>query len=271
MQDKKNFGKYIAEKRKEMGLTQEELANKLYVIPTTVSKWERGITYPDITIISDLCRTLNISEHEFFIACDDLAINREKIEAKRYRNIIKSINYFFLISYLVALVTCFICNLAIDHKLSWFFIVLVSLMISFCITNLPIYIKKDKFTVIKIIGFINILTYILLFVINMYSNGKWFLDAFVIATFEFILLWIVVFICSFININKYFKISISLIVLAICVVTTNPICSMVLDIPNENNDIYNKICSFVFAVIGIIFLIKGFACKYNSKNYFQNN
>ena len=43
MPDKKNFGKYITEKRKEKGLTQEELANKLYVIPTTISKWERGI------------------------------------------------------------------------------------------------------------------------------------------------------------------------------------------------------------------------------------
>ncbi len=43
MEDKKNFGKYIAKKRKAVGLTQEELANRLYVIPTTVSKWERGI------------------------------------------------------------------------------------------------------------------------------------------------------------------------------------------------------------------------------------
>ena len=43
MEDNRNFGKYIAEKRKEKGLTQEELANKLYVIPTTISKWERGM------------------------------------------------------------------------------------------------------------------------------------------------------------------------------------------------------------------------------------
>ena len=51
MQDKKSFGKYIAEKRKEAKLTQEELASILYVIPTTISKWERGVTYPDITVI----------------------------------------------------------------------------------------------------------------------------------------------------------------------------------------------------------------------------
>jgi len=63
MEDKRNFGKYIAEKRKEKGLTQEELANKLYVIPTTISKWERGVSYPDITVITNLCKELNISEN----------------------------------------------------------------------------------------------------------------------------------------------------------------------------------------------------------------
>ncbi len=46
MQDKKSFGKYITEKRKEANLTQEELANRLYVIPTTISKWERGLSFP---------------------------------------------------------------------------------------------------------------------------------------------------------------------------------------------------------------------------------
>ena len=80
MEDKKNFGKYIAEKRKEANLTQEELASKLYVIPTTISKWERGISYPDISIITKLCKELNITEHEFFIACDDEAKNKQKKE-----------------------------------------------------------------------------------------------------------------------------------------------------------------------------------------------
>ena len=76
MQDKKSFGKYITEKRKEANLTQEELANKLYVIPTTISKWERGVSYPDITVITNLCKELNISEHEIFTDCDDEAMNK---------------------------------------------------------------------------------------------------------------------------------------------------------------------------------------------------
>lgn len=66
-------------------MTQEELANRLYVIPTTISKWERGITYPDISMITNLCKELNISEHEFFTACDDVAMNKERKEIQKYR------------------------------------------------------------------------------------------------------------------------------------------------------------------------------------------
>ena len=58
MQDKKSFGKYISEKRRAANLTQTELANKLYVIPTTISKWERGITYLDITVITALLKNV---------------------------------------------------------------------------------------------------------------------------------------------------------------------------------------------------------------------
>ncbi len=127
MQDKKSFGKYIAEKRKAANLTQEELANKLYVIPTTISKWERGITYPDITVITNLCKELNISEHEFFTACDDETMNKEKREIRRYRTLKKWLLNVISIGYLLGIIICFICNLVIENKLSWFLIVLVGI------------------------------------------------------------------------------------------------------------------------------------------------
>jgi len=70
MTNKSNFAAFIKEKRTALSLTQEQLADLLGVLPTTVSKWERGITYPDITIISAICKALNISEHELMTASD---------------------------------------------------------------------------------------------------------------------------------------------------------------------------------------------------------
>lgn len=42
LQDKRTFGRFISQKRKEAGLTQHELAARLYLTDTAVSKWERG-------------------------------------------------------------------------------------------------------------------------------------------------------------------------------------------------------------------------------------
>ena len=57
-------GKYIAKKRKEKNLTQEQLAEKLGVSNKTISKWENGKCLPDYSIIQSLCKELDISISE---------------------------------------------------------------------------------------------------------------------------------------------------------------------------------------------------------------
>ncbi len=141
---KQTFAAYIAQKRKNAGLTQEELAGRLYVTHSTVSKWERGLSYPDIALVSDICRELSISEHEFFTACDDVARDREKREASAYRKLLFRWKNTFLVSYLVTIAVCFICDLAIRHGLDWFWIVLTSLMLAFSFTNVPFMVEKEK-------------------------------------------------------------------------------------------------------------------------------
>ncbi len=261
MQDKKSFGKYIAEKRKEAKLTQEELASILYVIPTTISKWERGITYPDITVISKLCSVLNISEHEFFMACDDEALNEEKMEIKKYRTIKKWLMYSLNISYFISLFVCFLCNFIIDHKLSWFLIVLVSIMISFTLTTLPFYLKKSKFKLLKISFLLSFLIYLLLFVINFVYGGAWLFASFKILTFILSLYWLDVLVITFLNINKYYKISISLLLLAICTTFTNPLCNKVLDIINDGSNLPNILSSIIMVVIAVVSTIWGLKGK----------
>lgn len=258
MQDKKSFGKYITEKRKEAKLTQEELAKELYVIPTTISKWERGITYPDITMITKLCSILNISEHEFFMACDDESLNEEKMEIRKYQTIKKLSIYFLNISYIIALFVCLLCNLIIDHKLSWFLIVLVGIMISFVITTLPFYLEKNKYRLFKISLLFIFLVYLLLYVVNYVNKGTWLLDSFKIATFVFIWLWIDVLVITFVKIHKYFKIGISLILIAIISAFTNPFCNKVLNIQNRGSNLPNIISAVVFIFISLFFFIKGF-------------
>ena len=54
-------GKVIAECRKELGLTQKELADKLGVTDKAVSRWENGMNFPDIALMDSIAQTLGIS------------------------------------------------------------------------------------------------------------------------------------------------------------------------------------------------------------------
>ena len=55
------IGSLIAAERKKLGMTQESLGTRLGVTAKAVSKWERGLSYPDITLIGKLANELKIS------------------------------------------------------------------------------------------------------------------------------------------------------------------------------------------------------------------
>ena len=79
------IGKYIAGKRKNLGMTQKQLAEKIGMSDKSVSKWERGICLPDVSLYFDLCSILGISINEF-LAGEDIV--HENIEKKSEENII---------------------------------------------------------------------------------------------------------------------------------------------------------------------------------------
>ena len=62
--DQLKTGKFIAEMRKEQGLTQRALAEKLMISDKTVSKWECGNGFPDISLMMPLCEILHINVNE---------------------------------------------------------------------------------------------------------------------------------------------------------------------------------------------------------------
>lgn len=58
------IGKFIAKKRKEQNLTQEQLAERLSVSNKTISKWETGKCMPDYAAVKNLCEELKVSVSE---------------------------------------------------------------------------------------------------------------------------------------------------------------------------------------------------------------
>ena len=82
------IGKYIAGKRKSLGMTQRQLAEKLGMSDKSVSKWERGVCLPDVSVYKELCSILGISLNEF-LAGEDIA--QENMIQKSETNIIEVI------------------------------------------------------------------------------------------------------------------------------------------------------------------------------------
>lgn len=80
------IGKYIAAKRKGLGLTQKQVAEKIGMSDKSVSKWERGICLPDVSIYFELCEILGISIQEFLAGED---ISQENLMKKADDTIIE--------------------------------------------------------------------------------------------------------------------------------------------------------------------------------------
>lgn len=59
--DKNIIGQFITELRKEKGMTQKQLADLLNVTDKAVSKWERGLSFPDISMLEPISQVFDIS------------------------------------------------------------------------------------------------------------------------------------------------------------------------------------------------------------------
>ena len=60
------IGKVIQEKRKEAGLTQAQLAERLGVTAPAVNRWEKDLSYPDASLLAPLARVLRTDMNQLF-------------------------------------------------------------------------------------------------------------------------------------------------------------------------------------------------------------
>ena len=136
--DQEKVGAFMQTLRKEKGLTQKELAEKLCVSDKTISKWENGNSLPDTSFLPDLCRELDISVNEL-ISCERLSpdeyskksevtimdLMKENQENKKGNKVQLALGIVFLILTLV------LFGLSVGFSLSWLFDFPTILIITF--------------------------------------------------------------------------------------------------------------------------------------------
>lgn len=174
MEDKSTLGNFIQTKRKELGLSQKELAKALYVTESAVSKWERGISYPDITMISGICEVLHISEHELCTASEDRQQREAEFMARSYKSFVRGYTIITGIGYLAAIIPSFIYNVA-HGGIGWFMVLITSLMLTFSFINVPVLVKGNR--ALWTFGASTVSLMLLYAAGCVYSHGDWFVMA----------------------------------------------------------------------------------------------
>ena len=119
--DKERTGQLITELRKEKGLTQKQLAEALNVTDKAVSKWERGLSFPDISMLEPISQILDISIMELLagerksadepltreeaqkIVKESVELNDEELRHKRERSRLLVIILIVLVLLMISL------------------------------------------------------------------------------------------------------------------------------------------------------------------------
>jgi len=75
--DQISIGRFIADERKRKGYTQKQLSEKLEISDKTISKWERGNGFPEVSLLLPLCNELEITVNEL--------LSGERVSEENYR------------------------------------------------------------------------------------------------------------------------------------------------------------------------------------------
>lgn len=191
---------------------------------------------------------------------------RVNSESGKHLNFTGIYTHIMTIAYGLAILTCFICNLAVGRTLSWFYIVLVGISIAYSITNVPFMVKRHR--LVTSAACVSVMVYVLLAVCNWFVNGNWlFSVAYPIATVSLIYAWAILLVCCSRRMNWMLKSAFISLLVGITTITVNSLCNYLLGntarLYDYLNPVYwpvaiigNKItfvccvCYFIFALIG---------------------
>lgn len=131
----------ISKRRKELGLTQQELADKLFVSDKVISKWETGKSVPDTSILVELSKALEISLDELLKSNEPINTNTQLAVADTLSIKFKNV---MLVSYSLAIISAifFVISRLIDYNdykrenkvFVWLFLGLALVLLTACIT-----------------------------------------------------------------------------------------------------------------------------------------
>jgi len=163
------MSQFILELRQEKKLTQKELADQLNVTDKAVSKWERGLSYPDISLLPDLAQVLGVTTGEL-INGEKAETSAPKVEAMVdaalgyadaavKKATVKSTRWKYVAVALASILILIGCSLAIDRGLAWSVLPINIIVVAWIMAISGGYVmEKNKLSSLLLCGLIIFLT-----------------------------------------------------------------------------------------------------------------
>lgn len=142
-----DIGSFIAGCRREKGLTQAQLAEKLNITDRAVSKWETGKSMPDSSLMLELCGILGITVNELLSGERMNMENAENYQKRVDENLIALkkrdensltvnmvVSIIFSSALLIGMAVCAVCDIAISGTFTWSLIPISSILFSWVVT-----------------------------------------------------------------------------------------------------------------------------------------
>lgn len=139
------FGEKIQKLRKQQGISQEVLAEKVMVTRQTISKWELDQSTPDLELIAQLSDIFHVSTDSLIKKelSEPAALPTEKKNFRRSEKTRRLAFVLWSVTALAAIFVCLICDYFTSERLAWSFIPSLSIVAAWCIL-LPCFIAKRK-------------------------------------------------------------------------------------------------------------------------------
>lgn len=222
--DENRIGQFIAQMRKEKNMTQKDLAELLHITDKAVSKWERGLSCPDITLLTSIAGILGVTTGELLNgkrekdtpettagSVDDALLYAVKTTKKKIVSFQNIAAAAFSASLLLAIAVCIICDMAITGKFTWSLYVISSCLFAWLVC-FPL-IKKGTKGILCSLTALSILLIPFLFVLSRIIGENTFMMPISIrvSPISIFWLWCVYLICRRLKNRKLMAASFSLL------------------------------------------------------------
>lgn len=267
------IGTFIAQLRKAKNMTQKDLAEKLNITDKAVSKWERGISLPDITILPDLSGILDITVTELLNgekenneedSCSDnsnetvlAAIQYADGEVKKKTKNIKILCAVSItIACIVGIIACSICDWAINNNFTWSLFPISSIIYAWFLV-IPVTLMGKK-GIIPSIVFLSILTIPFLLILdkliklnNLAVNDLIVPIGVKTSIVSIIYIWIVYFLFHIYRTKKLLAASITCLI----AVPVTFLINLIVDYYTRKSiyDVWNIFDYLIFIVLAVVF------------------